>query len=175
MASRSLNDLTPRMKEKALHVQLDCKKSGVELLIYCTLRSLEEQAIAYRQSRPYPVIAKKMLKLKMDGYGYLADIIEKVGPQSGPHVTNAAPGESWHNYKMAIDAVPVKNGKLLWEDDAPEWEVYGNVVKMNSLTWAGSWRGWNEKPHAQLMETGNPLDVYDAVEAKLILKTYDLL
>lgn len=175
MASRSLNDLTPRMKEKALHVQLDCKKSGVELLIYCTLRSLEEQAIAYRQSRTYSEIAKKMLKMRMDGYGYLADIIKKVGPQSGPHVTGAGPGESWHNYMMAFDGVPVVNGKLLWDEKAPEWQVYGNILRMNGLYWGGDWNSFKDFPHAQLNETGNPLNMYDAVEAKTILKAYKLL
>ena len=52
MASRSIKDLTPEMQDKAEFVLGYCKNEGVDLLIYCTLRSLEEQAILFRSSDP---------------------------------------------------------------------------------------------------------------------------
>ena len=101
MASRDLNDLIPEVKQHAEKVIDVCGQVGVDILIYCTLRPLEEQAKLYRQSRSWVEIKKKILKYKDRGFGFLADVIDSVGPCTGPHVTNAGPGESWHNYGEA--------------------------------------------------------------------------
>jgi hypothetical protein len=39
MASRSLNDLLPVVREKAHRFTSECEKQGIELLVYCTYRS----------------------------------------------------------------------------------------------------------------------------------------
>ena len=44
MASRDLNDLIPEVKQHAEKVIDVCGQVGVDILIYCTLRPLEEQA-----------------------------------------------------------------------------------------------------------------------------------
>ncbi|MDX2477865.1 MAG: hypothetical protein QNL05_10940, partial [Gammaproteobacteria bacterium] len=71
MASRDLNDLIPEVKQNAERVMEVCDQVGVDILIYCTLRPLEEQAKLFRQSRSWAEIKKKILKYKDRGFRFL--------------------------------------------------------------------------------------------------------
>ena len=159
MASRKLDDLVPEVQERAGRVVEVCNQVGVDLLIYCTLRPLEEQARLYRQSRSWALIKEKILAFKNRGYSFLADILDGIGPCNGAHVTNAAPGESWHNYAEAWDAVPLIGGKPAWNylNAKPQWDAYGECVRQVGMHWAGDWTNFREYPHAQLRAGGNPL------------------
>ena len=172
MASRDLNDLIPEVKEKALKVQQICKEAGgYDLLIYCTLRSVEEQARLYRQSRSRNVIDLKIQKFRDRGFDFLADIIESVGPCNGPHVTSAAPGESWHNYGHAWDAVPLISGKPIWnyQHAKTQWDIYAQAVRENELQWGGDWNRFRDYTHAQLLPNTNPLKMKTPELIKMIL------
>ncbi|WP_088330687.1 M15 family metallopeptidase [Lacimicrobium sp. SS2-24] len=173
MASRDLNDLVPAAKHNAEKVIQACKQAtDFDLLIYCTLRTLEEQARLYRQSRSRAEINHKIAKYQQRGFGFLADILEAVGPCYGPHVTNAAPGESWHNYGEAWDAVPLIGGKPAWNylQAKMYWDAYGEAVRQVGMNWAGDWTDFREYPHAQLRHGSNPLKLLapDALKACLI-------
>lgn len=177
MASRDLNTLTPATKEKALLVLDLCKQADFDLLIYCTLRSLQEQAKLYRQSRSRNEINVKIEKFKNRGYQFLADIIEEVGPSNGPHRTNAGPGESWHNYAEAWDAVPLINGKAAWNysDAKDQWDAYGDAVRQVGMNWAGDWTTFKELPHAQMRTGGSPLRSMNPDQIRGILKQNGLI
>ena len=170
--SRDINQLTPEMALKANQVKAICASQGVDLLIYYTLRSLKEQAVLYRQSRTVEEINRKVYQLRSRGFGFLATVLIEVGPQSGPWATNAAPGESWHNYAEAFDAVPVKDKKPLWDYDKNKasWDVYGAAVEKTGLVWGGKWRA-RDYPHAQLQRGANPLELYkpDQVQSMLVV------
>ncbi|MBN2060456.1 MAG: M15 family metallopeptidase [Deltaproteobacteria bacterium] len=160
MASRRLEDLVEEMREKAEDIQKSCmEKGGFDLLIYCTLRSPEEQARLYRQSRSRQEIDRKIKTLHSRGFDFLGQVLEDVGPCHGPKVTNAGPGESWHNYGRAFDAVPLVGGKPAWDyrKSRSLWDTYGEVVRQAGLYWAGDWTRFREYPHAQLMSGNNPL------------------
>jgi peptidoglycan L-alanyl-D-glutamate endopeptidase CwlK len=134
------------------------------LLIYCTVRTFEEQARLYRQSRTLAEIQRKRDQFKADGFPMLADILMSVGPQQGKlgaHVTCAACGESWHNYARALDAVPLVNGKPAWKTSSPLWQLYGEAAEKIGLEWAGRWKRFKEYPHVQLpiAPGANPLTV----------------
>lgn len=178
MASRSLDSLKPDMALIAQEVIDRCKDRGVELLVYCTLRSPEEQARLFRRSRTLKEIETKAELFRLKGYDFLADILMDVGPQPGKlgaHVTNAGPGESFHQYGKAFDAVPMQDGKCLWDNDWPQWLIYGDMVKAAGIYWAGSWRYFPEYPHAQDSPTSNPLKVWgaDQVAANIINRSRD--
>ena len=178
MASRDLKDLVPEASKKALLVQQACKEAvGFDLLIYCTLRPLEEQARLYRQSRSRKEIDAKMEKMIRRGFDYLANVIESVGPCYGRHVTNAAPGESWHNYGEAWDGVPLIGGKPAWNylQAKSYWDAYGEAVRQVGMNWAGDWTGFREYPHAQLKQGGNPLKTMGSEEIKLALLELKLI
>lgn len=181
MASKRLEDLCPEMQDKAQQIIQICADNGVELLIYCTLRSLEEQAGLYMSSRTPQEIAAKQQRLRNLGFGFIADIFDNVTPPKGKigkHVTNAGPGESFHNYAEAFDAVPLVHGKAQWEDPDPtvdEWGIYGQAVRDVGCNWAGDWRSFKEFPHAQLRTGGNPLKEYTAQQVYDILTQNGLL
>ena len=138
---------------------------------------LEEQARLYWQSRARQTIKKKIDTYHNRSFGFLAEILEGVGAQSGPHVTNAGPGESFHNYALAFDAVPLLGGKCCWKytDYRPLWEGYGEAVRQAGLEWAGDWTSFREYPHAQLGSGGNPLRAYGPEKVKDLLTNNGLL
>lgn len=122
--SRSLDDLLPIVKEKALeHIRL-CNAAGVDILITSTYRDAESQDALYAQGRTTP----------------------------GKKVTNAKAGFSWHNWKCAYDVVPLRNGKPVWGTtgiDLELWRVVGKCGKEAGLEWAGDWKTFKEFPHFQ--------------------------
>jgi peptidoglycan L-alanyl-D-glutamate endopeptidase CwlK len=85
--------LTQETREKATNF---LQVAECTVLIYCTVRTAEEQAKLWRQSRSTVQIKEKIQKFKDRQLGFLADILEGVGPQYGRHVTNACCGESYH-------------------------------------------------------------------------------
>ena len=156
MPSRNINDLTPQVRDKA---QLVLETCPCELLIYCTLRTHEEQAMLWRQSRSLKTIQSKIYKFEARGQFELAKILWDVGPQKGRHVTYACCGESFHNYGEAFDIVPMRHGKPLWSIKNIEWKIYGLCLRNAGLTWGGDWERFKDYPHAQLRAGGNPLKI----------------
>lgn len=121
MSSRSLTDLHPLFQPKAHEFVAAATSAGLDVLIYCTQRSLTEQADLYACGRTKP----------------------------GKIVTNAKPGQSAHNYGLAFDGAPLINGRIAW-DDHGAWQVYGRVAADVGLEWAGTWTKFCEFPHIQL-------------------------
>ena len=121
MASRSLDDLTPAVKSMVQQFLAKCKAEGIDILIYCTYRSPEEQDALYAQGRTKP----------------------------GPIVTNARGGYSWHNHRCAFDFVPMVGGKPQWNDKALYLKA-GIIAESVGLEWAGRWTGkLRETAHCQ--------------------------
>ena len=55
IASRSVDDLVPAVKAKALKFVSACSEQGIDILIYCTYRDEESQNDLYAQGRTKPV------------------------------------------------------------------------------------------------------------------------
>lgn len=174
MCSRNLSDLTPEMEEKARNVIKFCKEREVTISVYCTLRSLEEQAKIYRLSRTKSQINEKIKWLESQKLDFLGRILENVGPQHGQvgeHITNALPGFSWHSYGEAFDAVIIddKTNKAIWNTKHPSWLVYADAVRKNGLTWGGDFKSIKDYPHAQLRSESNPTKIYTPEQIKQLL------
>lgn len=121
MASRSLDDLTPHTKQLAQAFLNACHEADIDILIYCTYRSPEEQNALYAQGRT----------------------------ERGKIVTNARAGESYHNYRCAFDFVPLVAGKPAW-DSKDLYNKAGNIAESVGLEWAGRWTGkLRETAHCQ--------------------------
>lgn len=157
MASRDLHDLTPDMARRAEDFLGFAQDEGMDVLIYCTYRSFEEQARTYRVGRSYQDILRKADQMRAEGWTTAAAILLGVGPQHGPRpLTHAAPGQSPHQYGLAFDGVPIVNGQALWNGDDPRtaeddklWDKYGKLVEQAGLVWGAHFHSV-DKPHAEI-------------------------
>ena len=118
--SRTLDDLVPPAKQRAEAFIAAAKAKGIDLLVTSTYRDNESQDALYAQGRTTP----------------------------GNVVTKAKAGQSWHNWRCALDVVPLVNGKAIWDDPAL-WKQVGEIGKSCGLEWAGDWVTFKEFPHFQ--------------------------
>ena len=118
--SRSLDDLSPPVKQRAEAFIEAAKAKGIDLLVTSTYRDHESQTALYNQGRTTP----------------------------GKVVTNAKAGQSWHNHRCALDVVPLVNGKAIWNDNVV-WMQIGEIGVACGLEWAGNWKTFKEFPHFQ--------------------------
>ena len=120
-----------RDKAKAFIIRAD-KELGIKLRVYSAHRSWQEQKALYLRTSD---------GIDNDRDGRIDEADERV--------TFAAPGESYHNYGLAIDVVEIKNGKALWNN--PNWNKIGALGKSLGFEWGGDWRGAKrDRPHFQM-------------------------
>ena len=136
ITSRNLADLLPRTAAKVSNMITHCKEAGIDVLITSTYRDAEAQDALYAQGRTI----------------------------AGKRVTNVKGGDSFHNWRVAVDVVPVVNGKAIW-DDLTLWARIGSIGTQCELEWGGYWKSFNDKPHFQDLN-GFSLDQYQRGEAK---------
>lgn len=68
-------------------------------------------------------------------------------------ITHALPGESFHNYGLALDSCFMGDDAYLGKDPHGHnlWEEYGRLCLENSLVWGGNWKGMrNDRPHCEI-------------------------
>lgn len=122
--SRDISDLLIPVQARVKKFLLLAKNAGIDILITSTYRDAESQAALYAQGRTAP----------------------------GKIVTNAKPGQSWHNHRCAVDFVPVRNGKPVWGTkgvDGELWARCGALAEQAGLEWAGRWVKFKEMAHVQ--------------------------
>lgn len=117
--SRDLNDLHPLVKAMAQDLIAKCKAQGIDLIVTQTLRDTEYQNHLYAQGRT----------------------------RAGNIITNSPGGSSYHNYGLAFDVLPLKNGKADWS--SPHWQKIGAIGKTVGLTWGGGFTKLKDRPHFQ--------------------------
>ena len=127
--SRDLNDLEPGTRAKALDFLDRCTKDGIKLLVTNTFRPASVQAILYARGR--------------------TDFTK-----GNAKVTWARPGSSWHQFRCALDIVPIIDGKISYKTD-PEsmkiWQRIGAHGRAAGLEWGGDWKKL-DMPHFQNTE-----------------------
>jgi peptidoglycan L-alanyl-D-glutamate endopeptidase CwlK len=119
--SRKLDDLLPPVKVRVEEFLASARLAGIDLLVTSTYRDNASQDALYAQGRTKP----------------------------GKIVTNAKAGQSWHNYRCAVDVVPVVAGKPRWDVKDTVWQEVGRLGKAAGLEWAGDWKRFREYPHFQ--------------------------
>jgi len=118
--SRSLTDLNPKVAALCSEFINRCKAKGIDIIITSTYRDAESQNALYAQGRT----------------------------SSGPKVTNAKAGQSFHNWHVAFDFCPIVNGKAQWNDTAL-FTKCGEIAEGVGLEWAGRWVKFKELAHCQ--------------------------
>ena len=130
--SRDLNELLPVVRDAAERALEKVKAAGVTALVTCTSRTSKEQAALYAQGRTTP----------------------------GKKVTNAKPGQSFHEYGVAIDLYPLINGKPDFSGSHLDvWKKIAECFKSEGFEWAYEWKTFKEMPHFQ-MTKGHPLSYF---------------
>ena len=119
--SRSLDELLPSVRTRVQQFLDSAKAQGIDLLVTSTYRDNASQDALYAQGRT----------------------------TVGRIVTNAKAGQSWHNYRCAVDVVPVVAGKPRWDVKDAVWQEVGRLGKAAALEWAGDWKRFKEYPHFQ--------------------------
>ena len=119
--SRNINDLHPKVAWLCLNLIDKCKQENIDIIITSTYRDFEAQKALYAQGRTAP----------------------------GKKVTRAKAGQSFHNYRVAFDFVPIVYGKAQWNDKAL-FNRIGIMGENLGLTWAGRWVEFPESVHFQL-------------------------
>ena len=119
--SKDIKDLHPLVAKKAQEFLDACKVRGLNVIITSTYRSIEEQNALYAQGRT----------------------------KSGNVVTNAKGGDSYHNWKVALDFAPVVNGVIPWNDKALFMKI-GEVGEKCGFEWGGRWTTFLDLPHLQI-------------------------
>lgn len=134
-------------------------QAGLEVLVYCTYRTVQEQAALFRNGRGLKAIEVKAEQLAHEHNRLdLAELLLDTPPQYGESIlTYAGPGESLHNYAAAFDAVPCVNGKPQWDEkrkvDVDRWMAMGELAERCGIEWAGNWSETRrEFPHFQMRE-----------------------
>lgn len=69
----------------------------------------------------------------------------------GKGVTNAKPGNSFHNYGLAVDIVfKDAQGRPSWSE-SHDWQTLGRLGKEEGLVWGGDWKKPVDRSHFQLV------------------------
>jgi len=120
--SRKLEDLIPILAIKATELIKKAREQEIDVLITSTWRSFAEQQALYDQGRTQP----------------------------GRVVTWAKPGQSYHNYGLAFDFVPVVEGTPDWETEKT-FVTIGQIAEDMRMQWGGRWPGVKrDLPHIQM-------------------------
>lgn len=116
---KNIATLLPQAQEKAYEFVRLIKDKGINAKIISGTRTYEEQRALYDQGRSKP----------------------------GKIVTNARPGESFHNHGVAWDiGIFDDNGKYL--EDSPLYKLAGKIGESIGLEWGGNWSGnLVDEPH----------------------------
>lgn len=125
--SRKLEDLHPRVEAMAREFIKKCEEQEIKLLVTSTYRDAECQTALYAKGRT----------------------------AKGPKVTNAKAGQSYHNWRVALDVVPMVHGKPVWKTTGEAltlWQKVGKIGKSVGFEWAGDWKTFKEFPHFQFTD-----------------------
>ena len=129
MDSRKISDLQPVAGRKCLELFGLWFNSGLDPIITCTVRSLEESLRLYCQGRTKP----------------------------GKIVTMCKPGQSFHNYGVAWDAYPRIEGSILWAYDdtilhQQHWDKMGQIAETVGVEWGRHFHSIKDTPHWQFTQ-----------------------
>jgi peptidoglycan L-alanyl-D-glutamate endopeptidase CwlK len=119
-----LNLLHPKLRDLAIscyNQAVAATPVGVHPYVVATYRTFEESAALYAQGRTTP----------------------------GQIVTNAQPGQSYHNYGLAVDFGLIINGQVSYDVDA-NWMTVVNIFDANGFNWGGNFPdGFHDNPHLE--------------------------
>lgn len=125
-----IKKLHPKLRDEVELIYRELIKQRIPLRITDTLRTFEEQEQLYAIGRTKP----------------------------GKIVTKANPGQSYHNYGLAVDFCLLTNqgGEASWNRAADlninqksDWDEIVSLFKHYGWEWGGDWASFKDYPHLQ--------------------------
>lgn len=142
--ARSLDMLYPKIKDTAVKFQDKAKAAGIPITIVQTVRTHDEQQAIWDKGRTAPG----------------ADCVHNgerrhVGTckehPMGLTVSNSKPGDSIHEYRMAIDIAVLKDGRPTWDGVDALYMKLGPIGESCGFEWGGRWPARKmDMPHYQM-------------------------
>lgn len=122
------------VKESALELIKRAYEENIYAQITSGFRSMEEQAALFGQGRKTYIYNGK-----------------EYGDLSKPIVTRAKPGQSNHNFGIAVDFVLMSEdgSKPLWEVN-DKWMRVVEIGKELGFEWGGDWISFKDNPHLEM-------------------------
>ena len=123
----------PSLKEYSIELIKRCYAEGIRVQLSSGYRSFEDQARIYGQGRA-------VYRYKGKNYGNRDMNV----------VSNAEPGQSIHNYGLAIDyfLVSEDGNQSIWSVNA-DWKRVADIAKSMGFEWGGDWSSFRDYPHLQ--------------------------
>jgi peptidoglycan L-alanyl-D-glutamate endopeptidase CwlK len=117
--NRRIEDLHPSIRDRARgFINTVQDRLGIKLRLTDGLHTWEEQANLYAKGRT----------------------------KSGSIVTYARAGESYHNYGLAFDVVPIQDGQPQYDTD--RWQDIADIaISEYGFQWGGNFSSLDDKPH----------------------------
>lgn len=155
-----LQNVLPQLADRIRRMADMLAQEGIAIRVVQALRTWAEQDALYAQGRTAP----------------------------GKIVTNCRGGQSYHNFGLAVDCAPSKNGPGQpfdpdWNEQNPSWQRMVTVGQSMGLDCGATWRTFKDVPHfqltgrfpegepspemVQLFENGGTNAVWDAVNASM--------
>jgi RHS repeat-associated protein len=135
VSNERIKQLDTRVQQPAINFINDTEAQfDIQLRVTQGYRSIEYQNELYWQSR--------------------------TSPPTGPWVTNAKGGQSYHNYGRAIDVVVMEGGQPKWE---PISQDIANIAIDQGFEWGGNWTApYMDYPHFQMTFGESWQDLYNS-------------
>lgn len=156
--SRDLALLQPGFRGLAATLLEACEKRGVTMRPFFTVRGPAVQAKLWCQSRTMTQVGHSAAQLRTAGAPWLADLLDIRWAKTGPAITNALPGMSWHQWGEAMDCFAVgADGKVIWDARDLSYRVYAEEAQKLRLEAGGLWLRFPDAVHVQLRAASSPL------------------
>lgn len=140
-----------------------CRSAGHDFRVAQGLRTPETQARYYCQwnKRSVAMIEQKAEELIDAGAPWLGSLLRCYsGIERTPRwLTNALPGEGWHQWGEAADCYCFRNGRMVEKGDDPAYRYYAEQAQNLGLT-AGLYFSDPDAGHVQLRSASSATSIY---------------
>lgn len=157
-SSKKVLDLVPEFRDQVVQLLKLCRENGVNMSPYCTIRTPQDQAQLWCQSRSARAVELQKAALEKVGAPWLASLLRPEFSRGLKSVTNALPGASWHQWGEAVDCVVTEGRTAIWNTEHRGWKIYIDTAASLRLNAGGFWRGLPDWPHVQLRRERSPLE-----------------
>jgi hypothetical protein len=137
---RSLDALTPTMRERAAYFLQQCETAGHKLFVFETLRTDLVQAAYCVQGRK-PLAEVNAARTVAGLGGISEEENHRVITDPPPRGLLTVYKGIGHGNGTAMDVVPIStDGKLLWRSAPEIWLTIGEIAELSGLVWGGRWK-----------------------------------